>query len=413
MSRHVYLRSRYAEPANSSGSNAQAEQPLKKKGRAAKHARAADDTFEDVIQPAANTKAAAAPLSAAGAVAERGKSSGKQANGKSRNKASVEWHDKEDASDDSSLPKRAAGRKRNQADKAATSKRRKTDDKGAAAHAAAPPQPPTLPAPFEPVFSIDSSSPSSSLSSSISRDLYSFLETTLRADIAELETVYGQSEAASSSSALTSSSSSTQQQPHGYITDALSTITDTFLASLASQLQPAASSASSNSPTKEASESGGNSDSIVPSPLLAFYSSLVASLPHRLEQAKKYAASLSTPSALPPPSQLAGTALLSPASSSSSFSSSSSQPLHALIQSGFSSLSINTDIVLGELKQRKRALEKNRQWRQAVTQSINKQATGDSDTARGDDQDDRAADDDEATETTKKSRLIKKIIKGS
>ena len=408
------FRSMYADAAADKSSVSQTEQQsgTRKRGRrGTKESSVIDDSFEDVLQPAA----AASKASSATAAASAGKASGKQANGK---KAVVEWHD-EDDEDDSSLASKAAKREQSKVDRTKLNKRRKTEQREAAPPAATLPAPPALRTPSEPIFSAapsSLSSSSSSLSPSIPRDLFSFIESTLRDDMAQLEAVYGQSDATSSSSS--SSSSSSQQQPHQYISSALTQITDSFLASLASQLQADTSSlSSSSSPLKQAAAGSSREPSTAPSPLLAFYSSLVALLPSRVEQAKQYAASLSTHSTLPSPSlSLTDTAPLSPTASAASSSSSSSSPsvlpMSSVIQSGFSALSINTDIVLGELRERKRELEGQRKWRERVTERLNKQATGALDASR-EDEEKGAAGDEETTEKTRKNRLIKRIIKGS
>ena len=401
-------RSMYAETAASNSSDAKQEQHPQKRGRrAVKTTSGADDTFEDVIKPAAaatrGNKATASHTAAAAG-------GSKHANGKASKRASVEWHD-EDEDDNSSLATRAAKRKQSKADRGQSNKRRRKEEDDHTAHTETLPQPPRLPAPPEPAFSADPSfisSSSSSLPSSISRDLFSFLESTLRADVAELETVYGYSDA-TSQSLSSSSSSASQQQPHSHITGALTQITNSFLTSLVTQLLPPTTSASASPAKHTAASSGGEDVPSAPSPLLAFYSSLVALLPPCVEQAKRYAASLSTHATLPSPSlSSTDTALLAPTPSSSS---SPPAPLPLLIQSGFSALSINTDIVLGELRERKRELERNREWRRRVTERINKQAIA-PDSGR-DDEAEPGAVDDEATETTRKNRLIKKIIKGS
>ena len=147
------------------------------------------------------------------------------------------------------------------------------------------------------------------------------------------------------------------------------------------------------------------SDTADPDTALSLYAHLASALSSTVEQYAAHAASLTSASAsapsLSPSLPPSVTAFLSGAAASSSNS-----PLSSLIRQGYSALSVNSDVLIAELRQMRDELDKRREWREGVSARINSKVLGN---ANADDEDED--EDDAATASGKKKKEVKRLIK--
>ena len=130
---------------------------------------------------------------------------------------------------------------------------------------------------------------------------------------------------------------------------------------------------------------------------LPLYSHLAAALSSTLQQFRQYAETL--PRSLEP-------SVPTPSLSVAAVSASSSN-LPALLHSGYSSLSISSDVMLGQLRLLQEELERRRAARQQASSRINRQVLAGGDEAEDGDE----ADGEAAAGSGRKRREVKKIIK--
>ena len=140
-----------------------------------------------------------------------------------------------------------------------------------------------------------------------------------------------------------------------------------------------------------------------PDPSLPLYAHLAAALSSILEQQQQSTAALtSSATSAPPlvPSLPASTTAFLSASVASA-----SPSLSSLIRQGYGSLSVDSDVVVAELKAMKEQVDQHRAWREHVSARINRKVVG-----GGEDADE---DDDEAegqTLSARKKGQVKKLI---
>ena len=331
-----------------------------------------DDTFEDRIgQPSA-------------AVPQKG-SQAREARPAKRKK--LEWQ----GEDSVTRANTAANKGHSRRAAAANAKAEQQPDRRKKAAPAAP-SPPLPPFPVVPPSSYPSF-PAISASlppSSLSHHLSTFIQAVAAAESAGLHATYGDADS---------------DGPHSFLSRYGRLALDGWAAEVQRQMGPRAAETPKQGRGGRASTASTTPphSADLPDPSLPLYAHLAAALSSTLEQYQHFAAAVTSAATSAPP--------LTPAlpTSTTAFlaapTAAATPSLSSLIRQGYGALSVDSDVVVAELRAMREEVDQHRAWRETVSARINRKVVG------GGGEDDEDEEDGEGqTVSAKKRGQVKKLI---